>query len=231
MQVWLAQLRPAAPDAPFRTCFLLESPSDSGDEENGEAWKVRFLLQAKDDRSLLVPAEEVWKTRSSTLTFLKRRFENAQEQLLTDLGKASRAFTAVERSLQTTRPVGLELDAEQAYSFLRQSAPLLEQSGFGVLLPSWWEKPGASIGIKLKLKPASEESDESGKVVGSGLLGVKGIIAYDWEVAVGDETLSADEFEQLASLKVPLVCVRGQWVELRQEDIETIFPHELRFAH
>jgi len=230
MQAWFAQLRPAAPDAPFRTCFRLEPPSDSGEEGNGEGWEVRFLLQAKDDRSLLVPVEAVWKTRSSTLTFLKRRFENPQEQLLADLGKASRLFPAIETSLQTARPVGLELDAEQAYSFLRQSASLLKQSGFGVLLPSWWEKPGARMGVKLKLKPASVK-DASGKVATSGLLGVKGIIAYDWEVAIGEETISEAEFEQLASLKVPLVQVRGQWVELRPEDVETaieFFKHKHR---
>ncbi|MFZ2070074.1 MAG: DEAD/DEAH box helicase [Halobacteriota archaeon] len=218
MQAWLTQLRPAAPDAQFRTCFRLEPPSGSGEEENGEGWEVCFFLQAKDDRSLLVSAEEVWKTRSSTLTFLRRRFENPQEQLLADLGKASRVFPAIETSLQTARPVGLELNTEQAYSFLRQSAPLLEQSGFGVLLPSWWEKPGARIGVKLKLKSSS---DGSSKVVTSGLLGIKGIVAYNWEVAIGDETLSETEFEQLASLKVPLVQVRGQWVELRPEDVET----------
>jgi len=217
LQAWLAQLQAAASDAPFRTCFRLDSPSDSGEEEKGEEWKVRFFLQAKDDRSLLVPAEEVWKTRSPTLTFLKRRFKNPQEQLLADLGKASQVIPLVERSLQTARPVGVELNTEQAYSFLRHSAPLLEQSGFGVLLPSWWEKPGARIGVKLRLKPASEGI---GNVVTSGLLGVKGIVAYDWEVAIGDETLSEAEFEQLASLKVPLVQVRGQWVELRPEDVE-----------
>jgi hypothetical protein len=130
IQTWLSQLRPAAPDAQFRTCFRLEPPPDSADGEDGEEWAIHFFLQAKADRSLLVPAEAVWRTRSSTLTFLKRRFENPQEQLLTDLGKASQLFHAIESSLQTARPVGLELDAEQAYSFLRQSAPLLEQSGF-----------------------------------------------------------------------------------------------------
>jgi len=218
VQAWLTQLQPAAPDVPFRTCFRLGPPSES--EENGENWDVHFFLQAKDDRSLLVPAEAVWKTRSSTLTFLERRFENPQEQLLADLGKASRAFPAIEQSLQTARPEGLEMNAEQAYSFLRESAPLLEQSGFAVLLPSWWEKPAARMGVKLKLKPASA-LDASGKVATSGLLDAEGIIAYDWEVAIGDETLSEAEFEQLAGLKVPLVQVRGQWVELRPEDVET----------
>jgi SNF2 family DNA or RNA helicase len=218
IQTWLTQLRPAAPDAQFRTCFRLEPPPEFEDGEDGGEWAIHFFLQARDDRSLLVPAEAVWRTRSSTLTFLKRRFENPQEQLLTDLGKASQLFHAIESSLQTARPVGLKLDAEQAYSFLRQSAPLLKQSGFGVLLPSWWEKPSARIGIKLKLTPVQEVTN--GKVASSALLGAKGIIAYDWAVAVGDETLSESEFEQLASLKVPLVQIRGEWVELRPEDVE-----------
>jgi len=231
VQAWFAQLQPAAPDAPFRTCFRLEPPSEPESEEDGTNWDVHFFLQAKDDRSLLVPAEEVWKTRSSTLTFLKRRFENPQEQLLADLANASRAFPAIETSLQTARPEGLELNAEQAYSFLRESAPLLEQSGFAVLLPSWWGKPAARMGVKLKLKPASGKSGASGKVETSGVFGVGGIITYDWVVAIGDETLSETEFEQLASLKVPLVQVRGQWVELRPEDVESainFFKHKHR---
>ncbi len=47
-----------------------------------------------------------------------------------------------------------------------------------------------------------------------------GIVAYNWQIALGDQTLSPAEFEKLASLKVPLVKVRGQWVELKPEEIE-----------
>ena len=109
MQAWRTQLQPAAPGAPFRTCFRLDPPSysdgeENGDEENGEEWNVRFFLQAKDDRSLLVPADEVWKRKSGTFTFLKRRFENAHEHLLADLGKATRIFPAIERSLKQHVP-------------------------------------------------------------------------------------------------------------------------------
>ncbi len=207
---WLDQLQPVASDAPFRTCFRLDPPG----EEDAAGWHISFHLQANDDRSLLVPAEKVWKERSSTLTFLKRKFENPQERLLADLGKASRLFPMIEESLRTARPMGLTLDTEQAYMFLRQSAPLLEQSGFGVLVPPWWSKPSTRLGVKLKIKPKG-----NGKT-SSGLLGLNGIVAYDWNVAVGDKTLSAREFEQLVNLKLPLVKVRGQWVELRPEEIE-----------
>ena len=92
IHTWLVQLQPTVSDASFRTCFRLDPPG----EEETEGWKIRFFLQAKDDRSLLVPADEIWKTRSSTLTLLKRRFKNPQEQFLADLGKASRLFPPIE---------------------------------------------------------------------------------------------------------------------------------------
>src|SRR5260221_986262 len=211
MRSWLTQIRPVDQDAPFRTCFRLDAPSE---DEHSSDWHINFLLQANDDRSLLVPSETVWKERSSTLTFLKRKFENPQERLLADLGKATRLFPAIEESLKTARPMELSLNTDQAYAFLRESAPLLEQSGFGVLVPPWWSKRTARLGVKLKLKP------KAGAQESSGLLGLQGIVAYDWTIAVGDTTLTVSEFEKLVNLKVPLIQVRGQWVELRPEEIE-----------
>ena len=209
IRAWLGQLTPGASNSPFRTCFRLEAPLEN--DEGNLDWHVNFLLQANDDRSLLVPAENVWKERSSTLTFLKRQFENPQERLLADLGKASRLFPALEEGLKTARPETLKLTTQQAYSFLRESAPLLEQSGFGVLVPPWWQKPAARLGVKLKIK---------GTKTSSGLLGLQSLVNYDWTISVGDTTLSAQEFENLVNLKLPLIKIRGQWVELRPEEIE-----------
>ena len=212
LQGWLDQIRPVETDAAFRTCFRLGAPG----EDNGKSsdWRISFQLQANDDRSLLVPAEMVWKERSDTLTFLKRKFENPQERLLADLGKASRLFPTIEESLKTARPVGLKLSTEQAYTFLRESAPLLEQSGFGVLVPPWWQKPSARLGAKLKVKSKADAETSSG------LLGLRNLVDYDWTIAIGDTELSTEEFENLVNLKVPLIQVRGQWVELRPEEVE-----------
>lgn len=212
MYGWLDQLRPVAAAAPFRTCFRLDQPDPESDQPL--LWRVSYYLQANDDRSLLVPADKVWQERSGTLTFLKRQFENPQERLLSDLGKATRVFPVIENSLRTARPKELALTTEQAYAFLRESVPLLEQSGYGVLIPTWWQKPSARVRVKLKVKPK-----QSGKT-SRGLLGLDSIVAYDWVVSVGDSELSDTEFESLVDLKMPLVRVRGQWVELRPEEIE-----------
>ena len=52
---------------------------------------------------------------------------------------------------------------------------------------------------------------------------MQSIVEFDWKVAVGDGSvvLTEEEFMRLVSLKQPLVSVRGQWVELRQEDIKS----------
>jgi len=208
---WVSQIHPEIEDVPFRTCFRLEAP---GIED--AAWRLAFFLQARDDRSLLVPAKEVWQTKSRALTFLKKRLKNPQEQLLADLGKASRVVPLMEKCLESARPTDMEMQTEEAYSFLRESAPLLEQNGFGVLLPSWWERPGSRLGIKLKLKGAAKKEGQ----VGPAFFGLDTLINYDWQLSLGGDILTKAEFAELSRLKVPLIQIRGEWMELRSTEIE-----------
>ncbi|MBF8265808.1 MAG: rapA 2 [Dehalococcoidia bacterium] len=219
---WTSQLTvnisaPSDKGAAFRTCFRLEQPSDSetpGSKRDAR-WLLTFHLQALDDRSLLIDAERVWKERSTVMTFLKRRFENPQERLLADLGRASRLYPPLENSLKAARPAFAALPTENAYTFLKEAAPLLEQSGFGVLVPPWWQKPSARLGVRLKVK-----TKDSGKSAGSGLMGLNSLVEFDWELALGNESITRQEMERMAALKVPLVQVRGQWVEFRPQQVE-----------
>lgn len=217
----------------LRTCFRLsEPPSDDETPEPKQIrkkttdkpidkvtdkgqWKVEFLLQAMDDKSLLVPAENVWKTKGKVLKFSSREFENPQERLLTDLGKSIRLYPELESALTTARPVSLSLDTTGAYKFLREVMPLLEQSGFGVLVPSWWNRPLMRPGAKLSAQP------KKSKGTGTNLLGLDGICDYQWKLAIGDQEISYEDFLKLAKLKVPLVKIRGQWVELKAEEIQS----------
>ena len=211
---WIQQLRSEA-EAAFRLCFRLEPPKvdpDSGKVTSPD-WALRYVLQANDDPSLLVPAEEVWSAQGGTLRYLNRKFEGAQERLLSSLGVAARIFPPIMDSLRTTHPQFCKLTADEAYAFLREVGPLLEGSGFGVLVPPWWNKPGARLGVRAKLK-----SDAN--VVGRGILSLDTLVRFEWELALGDQPLSREEFERLAALKMPLVRVRGQWVMLQPDEVE-----------
>ena len=212
MNSWLSRVNPVPADTSFRTCFRVEPPENGGTMDG--KWQVTYHLQAMDDRSLLVPAKDIWKRGSSEMAFIRKHFENPQERLLEDLGRASAIFPPIEDSLKDARPASLILETEEAYTFLKEAAPLLEQSGFGILFPSWWQKQASNVGVKLKIR---SKNYSTGK---PGLLGVNGLVEYDWSIAVGDETFSPEEFRKLADLKMPLVNIRGKWVEIRSGEMD-----------
>ena len=214
--------------ASFRLCFRLEEPEEpvkQSSRRSGaantfspgthkDAWNVRYLLQATDDPSLIISATEAWKAKGQSATLLKRGAFMPREYLLSALGQASKLVRGVERSLKAAMPSGYEMDATGAHEFLQEQAWLLEQAGFGVMLPAWWTRKGT------KLKLAARAVVNSPKFQGGSGLSLEKIIKFDWEVALGEERLSLEELEMLAKLKSPLVRIRGQWVELNAEEIQ-----------
>ncbi len=212
-RLWMRNLNVAG-DVAFRIAFRLEAPAQ---QTKTTDWELYYLLQARDDPSLLISAGDVWKKTGSVLTALGHRFEQPQEKLLAGLGYAARLFPPMTESLKNKRPDQLTLDTQGAYTFLRETAPLLEGAGFGVLIPPWWNKPGARLGVRLKM----EKKQKQGKdVVVGGKMTFENLVAYQWQMSLGETTLTEDEFRALAKLKTPLVQVRGQWVQLDSDQIE-----------
>lgn len=192
----------------FITCFRLEEPKDPAYDEQ---WRLDYLLQSVADPSLLIPAEEIWKRRGEAAALLAMTAPHHEEVFLTSLSRAGQISPLIEESLHMRRPVGISLNSAQAYKFLKESAPLLSESGFGVLVPSWWHARNlrAAMGMSLKVSPR--------KSAGTGTLTLTTLVSYTWELAIGDDTIGKEEFEALARLKMPLINVRGRWVEVSPE--------------
>jgi len=206
--------------APFRLTLRLEEPPESNWRDAAPAkaersrWFVRYLLQSTRDLSLLLPAEEVWKKKASCPpALLAGAGLDAREYLLTALGEASRIDPDIEKGLRSPAPAGHSLNAAGAYEFLTERAVALEQAGFGLLLPAWWTRSGAKARLTVKAIARSP------KLQGGSGLNLEDLIRFRWQVAVGDAVLTFEELEALAELKAPLVRVRGQWVEVKADQI------------
>ncbi|MFN8488629.1 MAG: DEAD/DEAH box helicase [Caldilineaceae bacterium] len=223
-RAWLRNLHMAG-DAHFHVAFRLEAPGQRSEESKSKSrstsknpeWMLHFLLQARDDPSLLAPAEQVWQTRGNVLTALDRHFEQPQEKLLAGLGYAARLFDPLRRSLQGARPTTVALSPDEAFAFMRTAAPLLEESGFGVLVPPWWNKPGTRLGVRLHMQGRKGVTVDA---VTSHGMSLDKLVSYRWELSLGDTALTREEFDALVALKSPLVQIRGQWVQLDPEQIE-----------
>jgi SNF2 family DNA or RNA helicase len=206
---WLASA--ALPAGSVRTCFRLMEPADAGDEAAAGDWRVEFSLQSADDPSLMMPAKDVWAGEGSGWGRSVRHQANThpEEELLAGLGAAARLFPALDGALREAAPARVALDVAGALGFLRETAPLLSGAGFGVLLPDWARK--ARLGLRLTARSSGSSSTASAR---QGQFGMEDLVSFRYDLAVGDEVLSAEELAELARLKVPLVRLRGQWVEL-----------------
>jgi SNF2 family DNA or RNA helicase len=188
--------------ATFRLTQIEDAAADTG-------WRLEFLLQSMADPSLLVPAEQTWSDGGS----LRRWLERPEELLLAELGRASRIYPELAAGLRTARPNSLCLDAEGAYYFLSTAAALLNEAGFGVLLPSWWDRR-RKLGLSL-----SAYTPVDGVVAKASKFGREQLVEFRWELAVGDDTLTDDEIAALAEAKAPLIRLRGQWVAVDLEQL------------
>ena len=218
---WKAQLEEEEV-SPFRIAFRLDPPLEPdaapGDDDRvADSWELRFFLQAVDDESLLVPVARVWEHGGTTWRYLERFLSRPQEVVLEGLGRAAALFPPIEESLKESRPESCPLDLDQAYAFLKEGAYLLRESGFGVLLPSWWGKRERGVGLSLRVTPSP-----SGPRSVLSPLGLEALVEFDWQVALGGQSLPREEFLELAQMKQPLVRVRGQWVELSPERVEEV---------
>ena len=192
-------------NGPVRVSFRLAEPITGSD-----AWGLSFALQSAEDPSLWLPAAEVW---------AGARFPGMppqpDETLLAGLGRAVRLFPLLHVALADQRPAEMELATGEAHDFLRQAAPLLQAAGFGVQLPTWAGRKA----VGLKLTTRSKTSSKSRAAAASGF-GLEQLVDFRVDLVIGEHVVSAEELAELARLKVPLVRVRGQWVELDDRQLK-----------
>jgi SNF2 family DNA or RNA helicase len=207
LDAWAAAARRST--GPLRVCFrLVEPPSPDGEPAEPQPWTVEFAVQGTDDPSLYVPAAALWTGEVTSVP-------NAEETLLTGLGRALRLYPDIAQALRVATPTSVTTDAEGAFRFLREAAPLLSAAGFGVQLPQWAGR--ARLGMKLTTR-SKTTSEGSGAATSSGF-GLDSLVDFRWDLAIEGEDITEEELAELARLKAPLVRLRGKWVELDERQL------------
>lgn len=192
-----------AHDSPFRLCFRLEEP---GPRARGRAWFVRCLVQSRSDPSLVIHAGSAGRKNGP----LGKDGMRAKEFLLTSVGQVSGVVEGMSERLGEGLD-GYFTDARGAHRFLSEEAPVLEQLGYGIILPSWWVGGGA--------RRISARASVSPPMRAGGTLTLDAVVRFDWRLSLGGQEVTRKEMQMLARAKSPLVSVRGQWVETGSGEI------------
>ncbi|MHC4947568.1 MAG: SNF2-related protein [Planctomycetota bacterium] len=217
---WVGRLDEAARDHPLELRLWLEEPAGDESEEDAR-WPLRLGLRTVGDPVTDIPAEEIWSDRT-TAAVAAGRPEQLQETLLTELGRAGRVCPALERALAAAAPTEVELTTGEAWEFLVEARPVLEEAGVTVIVPDWWRRPSGTLGARLQIDaPELDETAGTGTdgSAGKSTLGLHSLVDYRWQVAIGDQPLTLEEFDSLVNRRTPLVRIRDRWVELRREQV------------
>lgn len=228
---WIRTLDDRGEDVQWRLCLRLNEPAMlPGDEQDvfeapgkDVLWAVTFHLESVEGDGVMMDAVDIWSLGADATTVNGRRLNDPKHLLLAELARAARLYKRLEDVLSEDEPTLLELNTNQAYEFLREIRPLLQEQGFGVEAPDWWESPSARVGARLLVDSpdanGADDSSESGVSNAAASFGLDTLVDYQWRIAVGDRMLTLADFERLAGQESPLIRVKGQWIELRPEDI------------
>src|SRR5581483_9088521 len=154
---WRAKLTGTQTDAGFTLCFRLEEASASTIDN----WQLHFLVSARHDPSLKLSLEEYWQSRPRDRAEAARPFgRDFEKNLLLALGYAARIYPKIWDGLATDHPIGCALTLEEAFAFLKESAWVLGDAGYAVIVPSWWTPEGRRrTKIRLKTSLRSPKKD------------------------------------------------------------------------
>ncbi len=213
-QAWRDLIVRTQTNQPFYLYFHLQDPLKPEDP-----WQLLFEVAPKDDPSLKLPLDDYWRMGTKQQKQVQKQLgQDFEQNLLLNLGYASRIYSALWQGLETDQPVGIQLALDEAFNFLKESAWILENAGYKVVVPAWWTPQGrqrAKVRLKAKGKSLSEGKDKSKRY-----FSLERLVEYQYELAIGDEQVSEKEWHQLVNAKTPLVQFRGQWIELDQDKMQ-----------
>jgi uncharacterized Zn finger protein/superfamily II DNA or RNA helicase len=131
-----------------------------------------------------------------------------------------KAPTALSNYLPEIRQLlvkpSVTLDETRLAAFLDEASALLARLGIEVILPK---------NLHRELKPRLVLSAERNKAGGAlvSYLDLPSLLTFEWRVAIGDETLSAAEFNALVKQKRQVVQFKDRFIRIDPDELANLF--------
>ncbi len=176
---------------PFKSALALHEP----DRRDGE-WNLSICVVDRQHPSQMIEMTELergehpW--RSNPISQLKKDLQELKQQL------------PELKSLSVSNPI-IGVDSEAAYELFTSHHQLVKSIGFHLIVPKWMNEKR-----KLKVELKMDGGNESGW--SEPLLDWQSLASFTYNVAIGDQTISAEEFEQYVKGSKPFIYANGEWV-------------------
>ena len=188
------------------------------DAKQVDQWQLIFFLTSHKDPSLKLDLAEFWADKEHFHALLQQQFgQGIEQQVLINLAQAARIYPKLWQGMEGSEPDSVQLTLDEAFEFLKENAWILEDAGFKVIIPAWLTPKGRRR-AKLRLRSGGKAKKTSASA--QSYFSMDKLTEYQYQLAIGDETLSAEEWQQLVDAKTPLIHFRGQWMELDRDKMQ-----------
>jgi superfamily II DNA or RNA helicase len=199
----------------IRPNFRLETPSvppggdviQDADRLSEKGWVLRVGLETQE--ADVIPVARLWEISNEPEVL------EARKVLLRGLARAIPFFPPLQRALSGRQPEDLILNPTEAWQFLTKGATQLKEAGFLVHIPETMAELGGVRRLRARVLLGARQTS----IVTDAHEEFGGSISADWSLMLGSDSLSLQDFAQMASLKHPLVTWKGKWVAL---DLDTL---------
>lgn len=142
------------------------------------------------------------------------RNKNALIRLLSPVNLAS-ASSMLIKSLVDSGDLyhPLAWPPTKTFRFLKE-VPLYEESGILVRLPDWWKKRS-----RLKVEVVLDQSKKMTQFSASSMLN------FQVNLALGDQKVTQEEWDELMKAEDGLVLLKGEWVEVDKKKLSEALKH------
>ncbi|SDE46680.1 DEAD/DEAH box helicase [Rhodococcus tukisamuensis] len=199
LQQWRSTL---AVDEPELVLRLIE-PEDDGADQAGPAgaadgqdpdplWRLEVCLRPTGEAPVPVPVHLA--------------DPDAVRMGMRKLGEAMTAYPRLRGLPSDPRNLDLLLPLAVVTDLVAHGARELAEAGITMLLPRAWSVVAPSLRLRVTSPSVLVDTDDRA-------VGLNQLVAYNWELALGDVVLTSNEMAELTRTKSDLVKLRGQWVQ------------------
>ena len=142
------------------------------------------------------------------------------------LNYALRYMPELEDLFEDEEKLYLDMNLNEIYKMITQTAYYLQKAQIEVVLPEELTNiiiPRASINAKVKESRAGDLADLINNNANAGKLSLDDILEFSYEIAIGNEKISIEEYKKLLENNNGLIKYKNKYVLIDQEEGKKIF--------
>lgn len=190
------------------------------DKVEDELFRLKvYIKNRKTDESVLIDElyhkDKIFDAQSSDIARIVEK----------QLNYAIRYMPELEDLFEDEDKLALDLNLNEVYKIITQTAYYLQKAQIEVILPKELVNivvPRASINAKVKASRSQDLADLFNNT-SSSKMSLEDILDFSYEIAIGNEKISLEEFKKLVESSNGLIKYKNKYVLIDKEESKKIF--------